>query len=192
MHVAFRWVHLNDNAHASSQRAEGRVGQRTGPVAEVCACPAGPKSRWFHPDGHGPVVQGRAGASCRKPRQTALSGLPRPGLLFEPVTACRMRTSSGEVRARARGCATQTTYFQRCSPRAALRTQISFKPRRLPARQRGRLPGGALPVFSLPFCAWQPPPPQNNALGSQVETAGQKKTSVMPRIWRPMKGMTPA
>ena len=54
MHVAFKWVHLNDHAQASSQRAEGRVGQRPGPVAKFCPVPH--QKRWGE-------------APCRRPRE---------------------------------------------------------------------------------------------------------------------------
>ena len=78
MHVAFKWVHLNDTAQASSQRAEGRVGQRPGPVAKFCpVLPA--RVRVFHRNDTGQAAQGWGEAPCRRPRNK----LPQCSLVGE-------------------------------------------------------------------------------------------------------------
>ena len=78
MHVAFKWVRLNDTAQASSSRAEGRVGQRPGPVAKFC--PVLPVAfKWFHLNDNVQAAQGWGEAPCRRPRDK----LPQCSLVGE-------------------------------------------------------------------------------------------------------------
>ena len=76
----------------------------------------------FRLDGNVQAVSRRSDAACRKlHRHAAVVALVQGAV--EAVIACRMRTSSGEIRVRARLAPPQFyQILQRCSPRAALRT----------------------------------------------------------------------